>query len=173
MLRFADDIAVLAPDEYNLKRILECMNDIFEEFKMKINMKKTEILVCSKQPEIVNIMINNTTIKQTTSFKYLGSNITEDALSTNDIKQRIAQAKLAFTKKKSVLCSNNINLHLRKQLIKTLVWSVALYGSETWVIGERDRKRIEAFEMWCWRKMMKIKWTERMSKMLYSESFEM
>uniref|UniRef100_A0A8D9A7F9 Craniofacial development protein 2 n=2 Tax=Cacopsylla melanoneura TaxID=428564 RepID=A0A8D9A7F9_9HEMI len=163
MLRFADDIAVLAPDEFNLKRILEYMNEVFEEFNMSINMNKTEILVCSNLPEEVNIIINNTHIKQTKSFKYLGSNITENGKCTNDIKQRLAQAKVAFAKKKTLLCSNNIDLQLRKQLIKTLVWSVALYGSETWVIGERDRKRIEAFEMWCWRRMMKIKWTERMS----------
>lgn len=57
----------------------------------------------------------------------------------------------------------NINIVLRKQLIKTLVWSIALYGSETWVIGEIERKKIEAFEMWCWRKMNKIKWTDKIS----------
>uniref|UniRef100_A0A8D8TBA0 Reverse transcriptase domain-containing protein n=1 Tax=Cacopsylla melanoneura TaxID=428564 RepID=A0A8D8TBA0_9HEMI len=114
MIRFADDIAVLAPDEFNLKRILDCMNDIFEEFNMKINMNKTEILLCSQQPEEVNITVNNTTIKQTKSFKYLGSSITEDAQSTNDIKQRLAQAKAAFTKKTALFCSNNIDMKLRK-----------------------------------------------------------
>ncbi|KAI5724481.1 hypothetical protein M8J77_003182 [Diaphorina citri] len=163
MLRFADDIAVLAPDEFNLKRSLESMNEVFEEYKMKINMSKTEILVCSKIPEIVNIKVGDAQIKQSKSFKYLGSTISENAKSTTDIKQRIAQAKSAFNKKKTLFCSKNINTDLRKQLIKTLVWSIALYGSETWVIGENDKKKIEAFEMWCWRKMNKIKWTERMS----------
>ncbi|KAI5728729.1 hypothetical protein M8J77_020289 [Diaphorina citri] len=163
MLRFADDIAVIAPDEYNLKRVLENMNEILEDYKMKINMSKTEILVCTKDPETVNIVVNNEHIKQIKSFKYLGSIITEDGKSNQDINQRIAQAKAAFMKKRSLFCSNNINLNLRKQLIKTLVWSIALYGSETWVIGERERKKIEAFEMWSWRRMMKIKWTERMS----------
>ncbi|KAI5752456.1 hypothetical protein M8J77_017138 [Diaphorina citri] len=163
MLRFADDIAVLAPDESNLKRSLETMNEVFEKYKMKMNMKKTEILVCSKEREEVNIYIKNEKIKQIDTFKYLGSNITQDAKSTSDIKQRIALAKIAFNKKKILLCSNNIDINIRKQLIKTLVWSVALYGSEAWTVSERDRKRIEAFEMWCWRKMKKVKWTERMS----------
>jgi Reverse transcriptase (RNA-dependent DNA polymerase). len=80
MLRFADDIAVLAPDEFNLQRILECMNDIFEEFNMKINMHKTEILVCSNLQEEVNIFVDKMPIKQSKAFKYLGSTITEDAL---------------------------------------------------------------------------------------------
>uniref|UniRef100_A0A8D8X5H0 Craniofacial development protein 2 n=1 Tax=Cacopsylla melanoneura TaxID=428564 RepID=A0A8D8X5H0_9HEMI len=153
MLRFADDIAVLAPDEFNLKRSLETMNEVFEKYKMKINMKKTEILVCAKEREEVNIKINNEKIKQINTFKYLGSNITEDAKCTSDIKQRIALAKIAFNKKKTLLCSNNVSPSIRKQLIKSLVWSVALYGSESWTISERDKKRIEAFEMWCWRRM--------------------
>lgn len=163
MLRFADDIAVLAPDEFNLKRSLETMNEVFEKYRMRINMKKTEILVCSREKEEVNIYVNEEKIKQISAFKYLGSNITDDAKSTNDIKQRIALAKTAFNKKKSLLCSNNINIDIRKHLIKSLVWSVALYGSESWTISERDRKRIEAFEMWCWRRLEKIKWTEKMS----------
>ncbi|KAI5715577.1 hypothetical protein M8J77_018806 [Diaphorina citri] len=163
MLRFADDIALLAPDEFNLKRSLECMNEVLAEYKMKMNMTKTEILVSKREAETVNIRVNGCELKQSKSFKYLGSNIAENAKSVVDIKQRIAQAKAAFMKKYTLFCSNNINIHLRKQLIKTLVWSIALYGSETWVIGMAERKKIEAFEMWCWRKMNKIKWTERMS----------
>ncbi|KAI5747141.1 hypothetical protein M8J77_011488 [Diaphorina citri] len=120
-------------------------------------------MACTKETEAVNILVNRQPIKQTKTFKYLGSTITENAKSTTDVKQRIAQAKVAFLKKKTLLCSNNININIRKQLIKTLVWSVALYGSETWTIGKREQDRIEAFEMWCWRRMMKIKWTERMS----------
>uniref|UniRef100_A0A8D8SQ06 Reverse transcriptase n=1 Tax=Cacopsylla melanoneura TaxID=428564 RepID=A0A8D8SQ06_9HEMI len=102
------------------------MNEVFERYKMKINMKKTEILVCSKEKDEVNILVNNERIKQITIFKYLGSNITEDAKCTGDIKQRIVLAKIAFNKKKTLLCSNNVSLTIRKQLIKSLVWSVAL-----------------------------------------------
>uniref|UniRef100_A0A8D9E3Z3 Craniofacial development protein 2 n=1 Tax=Cacopsylla melanoneura TaxID=428564 RepID=A0A8D9E3Z3_9HEMI len=100
MLRFADDIAVLAPDEMNLRRILEIMDDIFKKYHMNINMKKTEVLVCAKEREDVNIMIGTNTIKQTHAFKYLGSTIDENGKSTSDIKQRIAQAKTSFNKKK-------------------------------------------------------------------------
>ncbi|KAI5714823.1 hypothetical protein M8J77_005970 [Diaphorina citri] len=121
MLRFADDIALLAPDEFNLKRSLECMNEVLAEYKMKMNMTKIEILVSKREAETVNIRVNGCELKQSKSFKYLGSNITENAKSVVDIKQRIAQAKAAFMKK-----------------------------SETWVIGMAERKEIEAFEMWCW-----------------------
>uniref|UniRef100_A0A8D8YBX5 Craniofacial development protein 2 n=1 Tax=Cacopsylla melanoneura TaxID=428564 RepID=A0A8D8YBX5_9HEMI len=163
MLRFADDIALLAPDEFNLKRSLECMNEVLAEYKMKMNMNKTEILVSTREAEPVNIRVNGCELKQSKSFQYLGSKITENAKNIVDIKHRIAQAKAAFMKKYTLFCSNNINIQLRKQLIKTLVWSIALYGSETWVIGGAEKKKIEAFEMWCWRRMEKIKWTEKMS----------
>uniref|UniRef100_A0A8D8SEB1 Endonuclease-reverse transcriptase n=1 Tax=Cacopsylla melanoneura TaxID=428564 RepID=A0A8D8SEB1_9HEMI len=102
-------------------------------------------------------------IKQTKNFKYLGSCITENGKSTADIIQRIAQAKAAFHKKSKLFCSNNIDVELRKRLVKSLVWSVALYGAETWTVSKNDKKRVEAFEMWCWRRMKKIKWTERVS----------
>uniref|UniRef100_A0A8D8VM69 Reverse transcriptase domain-containing protein n=1 Tax=Cacopsylla melanoneura TaxID=428564 RepID=A0A8D8VM69_9HEMI len=90
-------------------------------------------------------------VKQTKTFKYLGSCITEDGKTTSDVRQRIGQAKAAFHKKKTLFCSNNMNIELRKQLIKSLVWSVALYGAETWTVSKNDKKRIEVFEMWCWR----------------------
>ncbi|KAI5720095.1 hypothetical protein M8J77_001812 [Diaphorina citri] len=164
MLRFADDIAIIAPDEFNLRRALDYMDDVLtNQFFMKINIKKTEILMCTNEPEEVNITLRNNPLKQTKSFKYLGSCITEDGKSLSDIKQRIGQAKAAFYKKISLFCSNNIDIELRKRLVKSLVWSVALYGSETWTMNKAEKKRIEAFEMWCWRKMKKIKWTERVS----------
>uniref|UniRef100_A0A8D9ENE8 Endonuclease-reverse transcriptase n=2 Tax=Cacopsylla melanoneura TaxID=428564 RepID=A0A8D9ENE8_9HEMI len=83
--------------------------------------------------------------------------------STSDIEQRIVQAKTSFNKKKTVFCSNNIDIEVRKRLVKSLVWSVALYGSETWTVSKADRKKLEAFEMWCWRRMKKVKWTDRVS----------
>ena len=76
------------------------------------------------------------------------------------IKCRIAIAKQAFTKNKKILCSN-VYMSLRVRLVKTLVWSVLLqYRSETWTMKKEERKRIEAFEMWVWRRMAKVSWTE-------------
>lgn len=86
-----------------------------------------QLLSKYRETEEVNIQIRNVQIRQARSFKYLGSSITENPKSTTDIKQRVAQAKAAFNKKKMLLCSNNINLEVRKQLVKSLVWSIALY----------------------------------------------
>jgi len=66
-----------------------------------------------------------------------------------------------FYNKKQLLCSNNHSLEMKKKLIKSCIWSVALYGSETWTLGKNEERIINAFETWCWRRMLKIKWTAR------------
>jgi hypothetical protein len=95
------------------------------------------------------------------SLSYLGNTVTWDGKSTADIKRRIAQAKRAFTMKRQLLCSKKIELQTRKQYVKTFVWSVALYGSKAWTIRKIDQKRLEALETWCWRRMLKSKWTDK------------
>ena len=79
-----------------------------------------------------------------------------------EIRSRIELAKVKFMERKKILTSK-MNLDLRKRIVKCLVWSVALYAAETWTISKTDMKRIEAFEMWIWRKMEKISWTAKVS----------
>ncbi|KAF0751206.1 Uncharacterized protein FWK35_00020577 [Aphis craccivora] len=71
----------------------------------------------------------------------------EDA--SMEIKSRTAQAKSAFMNKKNLLCSNSMNIKVRKCLIKMYVWSVALYGCETWILNKAEQRTLESFEMWC------------------------
>jgi hypothetical protein len=92
-------------------------------------------------------------------FKYLGSILTNDERYTCEIKCRIAMAKAAFKKKKAVFTST-LGLKLRKKLVKCYIWSIALYGAETWTLRSIDQKRLESFKMWCWRRMEKISWTD-------------
>ena len=75
---------------------------------------------------------------------------------------RIAIAKEAFNRKMSLLTSK-LNIELKKKLVRCYVWSIALYGSETWTQRKLERKYLESFEMWCWRRMEKIKWTEKVT----------
>ncbi|KDR23911.1 hypothetical protein L798_10261, partial [Zootermopsis nevadensis] len=99
-------------------------------------------------------------VEEVKEFCYLGSKITKDGRSKDDIKNRLAQAKRAFFKKRSLLVSN-IDLVLGKIFLKLYVWSTALYGSGTWSVGKPERRRVEAFEMWCYRRMLRIKWTDK------------
>ena len=68
-----------------------------------------------------------------------------------------------FNDKKQPLCSNNVSLEMERKLIKSCIWRVALYGSETWTLGKNEERDINAFQTWCWRRMLKIKWTDRIT----------
>jgi hypothetical protein len=84
--------------------------------------------------------------------------ITNYAIHRREIKSRIAMAKAAFNKKKTLFTST-LNLNLRKKLIKYYLWNMSLYDAETWTL-RADQKYLESFEMWCWRRMEKISWTD-------------
>ena len=76
---------------------------------------------------------------------------------------RSALARAAFTQRQDILMSHNIDLSLRKRLVKSLVWSVLLYEAETWTLARKDFQRLEAVEMWCWRKLLGVSWRDRVS----------
>jgi len=94
------------------------------------------------------------------SFKYLGSILTNDGRCTCEIKCMIAMAKAAFNKKRTLFIGT-LDLELRKKLVKCYAWSIALYGAEIWKLRAVDQKHLESFEMWCWRRIEKISWTDR------------
>ena len=162
MIRFADDIAILAENGKNLQDTLYHMKEVMSEFSMKINKKKTKVMKCAKLDDKrkMNVQLEGVRLDEVEEFCYLGSIIKKDNRSKRDIKSRIAQAKKAFAEKRNLLTST-IEISIRKRFLKTYVWSVALYGCETWTIGKEEKRRIEAFEMWCYRRMLKVSWTEK------------
>ena len=113
----------------------------------------------SRQPLQVKIMIDQKQLENVESFKYFGSILTNDGRCTCEIKCRIAMATAAFNKKRTLFIST-LDLGLRKKLVKCYVWSIALYGAETWTLRAVDQKNLEICEMWCWRRMEKISWTD-------------
>jgi hypothetical protein len=86
--------------------------------------------------------------------------LTNDARCTHEIKSRLARAKAALNKKKTLFTSK-LDLNLRQKLVKCYIWSIALYGAEMWTLRKADQKYLERFEIWCWRRMEKISWTDR------------
>ena len=93
------------------------------------------------------------------SFQYLGSILTNNGRRTCEIKSRISIVKAAFNMKRALFTST-LDLELKKKIEKCYVWSIALYGAKTWTIRAGDQKHLESSDMWCWRRVEKIRWTD-------------
>ncbi|VVC43630.1 Hypothetical protein CINCED_3A006507 [Cinara cedri] len=90
----------------------------------------------------------------------LESSLDNEVISTKEIRRRITLAKYAFEKKRTLLTNKHLSIRSRKKFVKTYVWSILLYGCESWTIGKYEKNRLEAMEMWMWRKMTRTSWIE-------------
>ena len=117
--------------------------------------------ICWKGNYKLKIYVDGQEVEQVSQFRYLGSLISEDGSCTKGIWSRIEMAKKVLMEKKIVYWK--MNLELKKGIMKCLVWSVALYAAKTWTLTQTDRRRLEDFEMWIWRRMEKISWLDKVT----------
>jgi hypothetical protein len=94
-------------------------------------------MVCSKDPENINIKMDDDALKQVPKSKYLGTIFMEEGKNKEDIIQLITEAKVMFNNKKQLICPNNLSSEMKKKLIKSCIWSIALHGSQTWTLGKK------------------------------------
>ena len=154
-VRFADDQGMVASTQNGLQRLMDRVNETSKRYGMKINVKKTKTMIVSKSGGgVVNVLVDGQKVEQVHQFKYLGSIIEEEGRCLVDVKARIGMAKNAFNNRKELLC-RRMSKELKKKIVKTLVWPVALYGCETWMPRDAECKRLDAFEMWVWRRWKK------------------
>jgi hypothetical protein len=139
--------------------MVDRLSEIGRLYGMEMNVKESKVMRISRQPSPMKIMIDQKQLDNVEYLNYLGSMITNDARCTREIKSRIAMAKAAFNKKKNLFTSK-LDLNLRKKLVKCYIWSISLYGAETWTLRKVDQMYLESFELWCWRRM-EISWTDR------------
>jgi len=158
-VKYADELVLMSKEE----TVLQCMIDKLIEtgrcYCMGMNVEKAKVMRISRQPSPVTIMIDQKQLENVECFKYLGSALTSGGICTYENKSRIAMAKAAFDKKKTLLTSK-LDLNLRKKLVKCYIWSMPFYGAETWTLRATDQKYLGSYGIWCWRRMEKIIWTD-------------
>ena len=133
---------------------------VCKDLGMELNDKKTNVMVIEKKPQTrIKIIFNGKKLEQVKDYRYLGTNISEDGRCIKEVKTRIALAKTAFWKHKELLKSN-VSMSLKK-MIRSYIWSVVTYGSEAWTINKEIRNRINAFEYWIYRRVLKVSWTDK------------
>ncbi|ROT60779.1 endonuclease-reverse transcriptase [Penaeus vannamei] len=164
-LRYADDSALMADSE-KLQGLLSIVAEESAKLGLWINCEKTFSMVCTKksQTPVCRLTVNGTEIKQKDSFTYLGSLISSDVRSDKDIKCRIALAKKTFMDTRSLFCARKIRLDLKKRFLKCCIWSVLMYSSESWTIIKAMEGRLEAAEMWFYRRRLRTSWKQKVTK---------
>ena len=110
---------------------------------------------------IISWQIDGETMETVTDFLFLGSKITADGNLSHEIKRHLLLGRKAMTNLDSILKSRDITLLTKAHLVKAMVLSVVMYGSESWTIKKAECQRIDAFELWCWRRLLRTPWTAR------------
>ena len=158
-LRNADDTILMAESKEELKSLLK----VKEESKkagLKLNIHKTKIVASDP---ITSWQIDGETMETVTDFIFLGSKITADDDCSHEIKRHLLLGRKAITNLDSILKSRDITLPTKVCLVKALVFPVVTYGCESWTIKKAEHRRIDAFELWCWRRLLRVPWTARRS----------
>ena len=156
-LRYADDTTLLATSREDLEAMAETLREESLKYGLEINAAKTNMLTVHGNG---GVEVGGESITKVSQFKFLGSFVTEDGDTSTEIRIRLATARSTASDLTNIWRSQQINIKTKVQLAKSLVWSVALYGCESWTLKLVDERKISAFEMWLWRRILGISWTE-------------
>lgn len=163
-IKYADDTVVMAESVGDLQLLLDRIKQEGDGLGLNINISKTKFMVISRQEHNdATIYLDGEQVERVKVFKYLGSLITESLDPDREVKCRIETARAVFNKMKSLYCDNSLNFKTRLRMVKCYVWSVLLYGAEAWTLKINTMNRLEAFEMWLLRRMLRISWIERVT----------
>ena len=142
---------------------MELVDKHGSEAGLRINIGKTKTLVFGKQRFEEEVVLNNQKLENVPEFTYLGSVITWDNNCMKDIKLRIAKAKGVMSGFNSIWKSKVITYKTKLQILKTCVLSVALYACETWTLKKTDKDKLKAFEVYCYRRILRLSWTQKVT----------
>ena len=161
-LRYADDTTLMAESEEELKSLLMKGKAESEKVGLKLNIHKTKIMVSGP---ITSWQIDGETVETVRDFIFLGSKITADGDCSHEIKRHLLLGRKVMTNLDSILKRRDITLPTKVHLVKATVFPVVMYGCESWTIKKADHQRIDACELWCWRRLMRVPWTSRRSNL--------
>ena len=154
-LRYADDTTLTAESEEELHLKVK---EESEKVGLKLNIQKTKIMASAP---ITSWEIDGETVETVSDFIFLGSKITADGECSHEIKRRLLLGRKVMTNLDSIFKSRDITLLTKVHLVKAMVFPVVMYGCESWTVKKTECQRIDAFKLWCWRRLLRVPWTER------------
>ena len=159
-LRYADDTTLMAESEEELKSLLMKVKEENEKVGLKLNIQKTKIMVSSP---ITSWEIDGETVETVSDFIFGGSKITADGDCSHEIRRRLILGRKVMTNLDSIFKSRDITLPTKVRLVKAMVFPVVTYGCESWTVKKAECRRTDAFQLWCWRRLLRVPWTARRS----------
>ena len=150
----------MAESEEGLKSLLMKVKEKNEKVGLKLNIQKTKIMASSP---LISWQIDGETVETVTDFIFLGSKITADGDCSHEMKRHLLLGRKVMTNLESILKSRDITLPTKVCLVKAMVFPVVMYGCESWTIKEAECRKIDGFELWCWRRLLRVLWTARRS----------
>ena len=159
-LRYADDTTLMAESEEELKSLLMKVKQDREKAGLKLNIQKTKIMASGP---ITSWEIDGETVETVSDFIFGGSKITADGDCSHAIKRRLLLGRKVMTNLDSIFKSRDITLPTKVHLVKAMVFPVVMHGCESWTVKKAECRRIDAFELWCWRRLLRVPWTARRS----------
>ena len=153
----AGDTTLMAESEEELKSLLMKVQEESEKVGLKLNIQKMKIMASGP---ITSWEINGETVETVSDFIFFGSNITADGDCSHEIKTHLLLGRKVMTNLDSILKSRDITLPTKVCLVKAMVFPVVIYGCESWTVKKAKCRRIDAFELWCWRRLLRVPWTK-------------
>ena len=158
-LRYADDTTLMAESEKELKTLLMKVKEESEKAGLKLNIQKTKIM---ESGPVTSWQIDGETVETVTDFIFLGgSKITADGDCSHEIKRYLLLRRKVMTNLDNILKSRDIILTTKVRLVKAMIFLIVMYGCESWTIKKAEHQNIDAFELWCWRRLLRVPWTAR------------
>ena len=161
-LRFADDIDLIDEDYKSLQEQLEKTRAVVEQAGLIVNVGKTKAMVFGDRKMEQEIWVERKNVENVDKFEYLGSLITWDNNCSEEIRRRIGKAAGTMASLRHVWNGKKLTIQNKIRILTTCVFSVLLYASETWTLKETDKKKLLAFEMKCYRRILRISWKDMM-----------
>ncbi|KAM7226341.1 hypothetical protein CapIbe_022486, partial [Capra ibex] len=152
-LRYADDTTLMAESEEELKSLLMKVKEESEKIGLKLNIQKMKIMGSGP---ITSWEIDGETVETVLDFILGGSKITADGDCSHEIKRRLLLGRKVMTDLDSILKSRDIILPTKVRLVQAMVFPVVMYGCKSWTVKKAECRRIDAFELWCWRRLWRV-----------------
>ena len=153
-LRYADDTTLMAESEEELKSLLTKVKEESEKVGLKLNIQKTKIMASGP---ITSWKIDRETVEMVSDFIiFFCSKITADGDCSQEIKRRLLLGRKVMTNLDSIFKSRDITLPTKVHLVKAMVFPMVMYGCESWTVKKAEHQRIDAFELWCWRRLLRV-----------------